>query len=210
MKFFENFDKVYCINLDRRYDRFLKFKQCIEKYDLGEFERISAVDGGYLNPREYNSSLKNGELGLLLTNEKILLNAKANNYSSILILEDDCTFTDDILNYKNLLGFLPKDWDMYYMGGNHNTHMGLPIPPFVNERVIKISNTYSTHFVAIKNSIYDDVISLIKMYKYPLDVAYTAIQKSKNVYCYYPGMAKQISDFSDIQNMTTDYDWLIK
>lgn len=210
MKFFDYFDKVYCINLDRRFDRLSKFKECVEKYNLGNFERVSAVDGSYLNCIDYSSSLKNGELGLLLTNEKIINNAIKMNYSKILILEDDCTFTDEILNYEILLKFLPENWDMFYMGGNHNTHMGIPIPPFVNEKIVKISNTYSTHFVAINNTVYTDILSLIKTYRYPLDVAYTAIQKAKNVYCYYPGMAKQIADYSDIQNASTDYDWLIK
>ena len=210
MKFFENFDKVYCINLDRRHDRFSKFRDCVQKYDLGDFKRVSAVDGATLNAKDYASPLKNGELGLLLTNEKLISNAIQMNYSSILILEDDCTFTEEILKYTKLLEFLPEDWDMYYMGGNHNTHMGLSLPPFVNEKIIKIYNTCSTHFVSIRNIVYKDILSLIKTYRYPLDVAYTELQKSKNVYCYYPGMAKQIADYSDIQNTSTDYDWLIK
>lgn len=210
MKLFDRFDKVYCVNLDKRPDRLENFKNQVEKYDLGEFTRVSAVDGSNINLNEYGNDLKPGELGLVLTNLKIIKEAKENNYESILILEDDCSFTDEILNIENYFSKLPLDWDMLYMGGNHNTHMGVQGPIVVNEKVVKLHSTYSTHFIGIKKTLFDHIEIILSKYKEPLDVSYVKLQKIFNIYSFYPAIAKQIVDFSDIQNSITDYNWLIK
>ena len=210
MRLFDRFDKVYCINLDKRPDRLENFKNQVEKYDLGEFTRVSAVDGSNINLNEYGNDLKPGELGLVLTNLKIIKEAKENNYESILILEDDCSFTDEILNIENYFSKLPLDWDMLYMGGNHNTHMGVQGPIVVNEKVVKLHSTYSTHFIGIKKTLFDHIEIILSKYKEPLDVSYVKLQKIFNIYSFYPAIVKQIVDFSDIQNSITDYNWLIK
>lgn len=210
MRLFERFDKVYLINLDRRPDRLEKFNNEVLKYDLGTFERISAVDGYNLNISEYNTNLNNGELGLILTNLQIIKDAKDKNYKTILIIEDDCYFTDEIMNIQNYFNYLPEDWDLLYMGGNHNLHMNAPPPIYINEKVCRLHSTFTTHFVGIKSSIFESILSEFSMKNQPLDVLYTDLQKKFNVYSFYPAIAKQIIDFSDIQNKITDYNWLIE
>lgn len=210
MKLFDRFDKVYLVNLDRRVDRLDNFKKEVEKYDLGNFERVSAVDGNQINLEDYGKNLKSGELGLVLTNLKIIKDAKEKNYKNILILEDDCTFSDEVLNIEEYFKELPSDWDMLYMGGNHNIHMGIESPVTINSKVTKLHSTYSTHFIGIKNTLFDHIEIILSKYKEPLDVSYVKLQKIFNVYSFYPAIAKQIVDFSDIQNKITDYNWLIK
>jgi GR25 family glycosyltransferase involved in LPS biosynthesis len=210
MKLFERFDRVYLINLDRRPDRLENFNNEVLKYDLGTFERISAVDGLYLNLSEYNTNLNKGELGLILTNLQIIKDAKNNNYKSILIIEDDCCFTDEIKNIDSYFNYLPKDWDLLYMGGNHNSHIGVPSPHIINEKVCKLHSTYTTHFIGIKHTVFDQIELIINEKNHPLDVQYTTLQKTFNAYSFYPAIAKQMVDFSDIQNTNTDYNWLIK
>jgi hypothetical protein len=99
---------------------------------------------------------------------------------------------------------------MLYMGGNHNIHMGVKAPDTVNEKVVKLHSTYSTHFVGINSTVFDHVEIILKKFSEPLDVSYVRLQKIFNVYSFYPAIAKQIVDFSDIQNKITDYNWLIK
>ena len=210
MKLFDRFDKVYCVNLDRRPDRLESFNTQVEKYDLGDYTKVSAVDGSKINIEDYGTTLKPGELGLVLTNLQIIKDSKENGYNNILILEDDCSFTDEILNIENYFNNLPSDWDMLYMGGNHNTHMGIQGPITVNEKVVKLHSTYSTHFIGIKNTLFDHIEIILSKYGEPLDVSYVKLQKIFSVYSFYPAIAKQIVDFSDIQNSVTDYNWLIK
>jgi hypothetical protein len=210
MRLFDRFDKVYCVNLDKRTDRLENFQKQVDKHNLGDYTRISAVDGKTLDLSDYSKTLSCGELGLVLTNLQIIKEAKENNFEKILILEDDCTFEDEIINIQEYFDKLPFDWDMLYMGGNHNVHIGVMPPNVINEKVCKLHTTYSTHFVGIKNTVYDHILLLLSHYKNPLDVSYVTLQKIFNVYSFYPAIAKQIVDFSDIQNSITDYNWLIK
>jgi hypothetical protein len=205
MRVFDYFDKVYLINLDKRPDRLENFKKEVEKFNLGEFERISAVDGSLLDTSRYNSGLLSGELGLLLTNRLIFEDAIKNNYNKILIVEDDCCFRDEIKNFNELITYLPEDWDMFYMGGNH-----IRPPVKINEKIVKLYHTYAAQFVAFKKPMYPIIIDFINQYKEPIDVSYAELQKSKNVYCYSPGITTQLANFSNIQNAYTDYNWLIK
>jgi len=207
MKLFERFDKVFCINLEHRVDRLENFISQVEKYDLGPFSVKKAINGKHINNL---TKLDNGNLGLVLTNKEIILESIENKYNSILVIEDDCYFTDEILNIDTYFHFLPDDWDMLYMGGNHNTHCGEIYPKKINDKVIKLHNTYTTHFVGIKNSVYNTILNTIDKYEHPLDVMYSKIQKEHNVYSFYPAIAKQLNGYSDIQNNSMNYDWLIK
>ncbi len=210
MRLFDRFDKVFCVNLDKRTDRLLNFENQVKKYDLGEFSRVSAIDGSTIDVKKYTNKLRAGELGLVMTNLEIIKESKKNNYRNILIVEDDCFFSEEIKNIEEYFNLLPSDWDMLYMGGNHNTHMRVPPPIEVNEKVVKLHSTYSTHFVGIKNTLYNHIESIISKYQEPLDLSYVRLQKSFNVYSFSPAIASQIVDFSDIQNNITDYRWLIK
>jgi len=209
MKLFKRFDKVYCINLDRRPDRLENFKKEVKKYDLGEFERFSAYDGKQLNlTNEFN--LKPGEIGIIKSNLDIIKDAKKNNYKTILIIEDDCVFNDEIINFENYFNLLPNDWDMLYMGGNHNTHMGVRPPIVINDKVVKLHSTYSAHFIGIKSSVFNQIEVLLERCQQPLDVEYVTLQKIFNCYSFTPALTSQLVNFSDIQESTTDYNWLIK
>ena len=209
MKLFDKFDKVYCINLDRRPDRLENFKKEVEKYNLGEFERFSAYDGKQLNlTNEYN--LKPGEIGIIKSNLDIIKDAKKNNYKTILIIEDDCVFNNEIINFEDYFKLLPSDWDMLYMGGNHNTHMGVKPPLKINDKVVKLHSTYSAHFIGIKSSVFDQIEELLEKSQQPLDVEYVILQKIFNCYSFTPALTSQLVNFSDIQELTTDYNWLIK
>jgi hypothetical protein len=149
-------------------------------------------------------------LGLVLTNLSIIKLAKENKYETILILEDDCNFSEEIKKVDEYFSLLPLDWDMLYMGGNHNTHMGVTPPIKVNEKVMKLHSTYSTHFIGMKSTLYEHIESMLSRYQEPLDLSYVRLQKIFNIYSFYPAIANQIVDYSDIQNNITDYRWLIK
>ena len=82
MRLFDRFDKVYCVNLDRRPDRLENFKKEVEKYNLGEFERFSAYDSNKLDVSKYPPLLKLGVVGLILSNLDIIKDAKNNNYKT--------------------------------------------------------------------------------------------------------------------------------
>jgi GR25 family glycosyltransferase involved in LPS biosynthesis len=207
MKLFDRFDKVYCINLEHREDRKNHILSECNKYDLGEVSFFNAFNGNNLsNPYK----ISNGNFGLILTNIEIIKEAKNNNYKNILILEDDCYFTSEVLNINTYFDALPDDWDMLYLGGNHNTHVGNPPPIVINEKIVKLHSTLTTHFVAINNHMYDVILARLSKFDNPIDVVYTGIQKLYNVYSTSKTIAKQLNGYSDIENRVVDYSQLIK
>ncbi len=209
MKITDFFDKTFCINLERRSDR---WEECLiefNKYGLKNINRFNAVDGKEL-PQVISGFVTPSRLALVLTNMKILEEALENNYKSILILEDDVEFNHQVIDMEDYFKMLPDDWDMLYFGGNHNTHMNVNPPIIVNEKVCKLHTTYSTHCVAINGKSISKVYDRIKKRDNALDVIYVELQNTLNVYSFYPMIATQRVSFSDIENRITDYKWLIK
>lgn len=204
------FDKTYCINLDRRPDRWKEFQTEIKKWGFSNVERYSAYDGKFLNKKKYKTNLSLGNLGLVLTNIDILNEAIKNDYEDILILEDDAVFTDEVKNFKSFMEQLPADWDMLYFGGNHTTHEGTPPPQKISDNIVKLHRTFTTHAVAIKKHMFQVVIDKIKDYQLPIDVHYSHLQLVYNIYCFTPIVARQRVGYSDIENGYRDYNNLIK
>ena len=200
------FDKVYCINLDRRKDRWEETVTELKKWNLfQDVDRISAVDGNLIVNK--TNLINNGELGLVETHLNLIRNAKNKKYKNILLIEDDIEFTEEINNLNSYFESLPDNWDMLWFGGNHNKHMGLEVN-LINDKIIKCSNTYSTHCIAINNSVYDLLISLLSKRQKPVDVYYSDIQKTYECYSFNPSIAIQRPSFSDIQNKDQDNRWL--
>jgi GR25 family glycosyltransferase involved in LPS biosynthesis len=205
MSFKKYFDKIYCINLDRRKDRWEETIKELDKWGLtDEVERYSGVDG---NSLKNETQIKDGELGILNTHLKIINESKEKNYDNILIIEDDIQFTEKIKLIDDYMSIVPNDWDMIYFGGNHNKHMGKKIN-YINDKIIKLEETYGIHCVAINNTIYDLILNVIDKRKKPIDVYYADIQKNYNCYGFNPSIALQRVSYSDIQNKVMDYKWL--
>jgi glycosyl transferase, family 25 len=205
MRLDKYFDKIYCINLDRRKDRWEETENELKKWGLlDQVERYPAVDGASLdNPY----SINNGELGILTTHINLISDAKEKNYENVLILEDDIEFTKNIINVDKYMELVPTDWDMIYFGGNHNKHMGKTID-MINDKIIKLNETYGIHCVAINNSMYDVILETIPKIMKPIDVYYSDLQKSYECYGFNPSIALQRVGYSDIQNKVMDYKWL--
>lgn len=204
---FNYFDKVVCLNLKKRTDRKSKFISQVNDLNLGNFDFFESIDGSLLDINKYNPNLLPGEIGIILTNLEVIKKAKENNLNNILIVEDDCVFDTNLINnFESLYKSVPEDWDMLYFGGNHNYNSGRKI----NDNVIQVRNTFAIHCVAIKSHLFDEIIDLISTFRTQIDVLYCELQRKYNVYCFYPAIAKQSLDFSDIQNKIVDYNYLIK
>ena len=209
------FDFSCCINLDRRTDRWEECTSEFSKWGLTNIYRIPAIDKDHI-PKNYPGvRLQQGSwgaLGLLLTTLQILKASLENQYESILIMEDDIYFTSEVNNIENLISYVPSNWDMLYIGGNHNYHnKGHRAQPIsVNDHVIKCQHTFTTHCYAIKSHMYPIFIEKLSKLTNPIDVIYTTIQKEYNVYSIHPSVAKQREGFSDIENTVRNYDsWII-
>tara|TARA_R110002051_G_scaffold181204_3_gene250682 strand:- start:1876 stop:2520 length:645 start_codon:yes stop_codon:yes gene_type:complete len=207
----EFFDKVFCINLDRREDRMLLAEEEFKKFNI-EFERFSAVDGNTLVKEDYttNPNIPGGAHGCRLSHARLVSMCKERSYKKALVLEDDVVFSEDFeKNFTNYIKEIPENWDMFYLGGNHNFHMGQKLQ-MVSEHIGKCHTTFSTHAYAINESLFDEAISVLSNGEKQVDVYYSEIQKRRNVYALYPGVTNQRADYSDVLNENVDYSKIIK
>ncbi len=202
MKFFERYDKAYCISLKRRQDRRNAFDAEVKKYDLGSYEFFDAIDGKTLNREDYIERIPLGNIGLTMTTIKLLKKAIRKKYSTILLMEDDCIFTDEINNIQEYIDLVPENWDMLYFGGNHygwHEHFR------INEKILNIKKTHMAHCIAIKSHMFKILIDELKKFETENDNVYMRIQQNYSIYCVFPSIAKQIDGISDIQNGYVNY-----
>lgn len=195
------FKQIECVNLDRRGD---KWEECLAEFATHglKVDRFSAVDG---NPIGYKGGLLDGAIGNLLSHIDIIKRAKENGYDNVLIFEDDIIMLDGVVDiFNEWVKGVPDDWDLLYLGGNHNDSLNI----MVNEHVKKITNTYTTHAYAIRNTVYDLVLDTLNKFSSEGDVLMAEVQRECNAYCFIPNIAWQRPSKSDIFNKYVNYDFL--
>jgi len=200
------FDKIYCINLKHRTDRRERAQKQFDQYKL-DVEFVEAYNG---NNYRNDFPISNGNFGLILTVEKILKDAMANDYNRILILEDDVEISEEITKFHEQITDLPLDWTLLYFGANHNTHAGSELPIFINNTFSKIHNSYTTHAVGMTRKGMELIHERFNTAPiHEIDVMYAEIQKEHPCYCFNELLMTQASDFSDIENKVVNYNNLI-
>lgn len=191
------FNKIYCVNLDSRTD---KWNTCVEEFKKNDLivERVSAVDGKTLPPR---GKLLPGELGCSASHANILRDVIKNGYDRVLILEDDVEFVPHVqIQFMEKIDSVPANWDMLYLGGNH---IDDPVP--LNRWAAKIRKTYTTSHYGITLEMAKIIVDHIEQSPLQVDVLYTHYQQKKSCYTFMPALAWQRACHSDIHNTFVDY-----
>ena len=201
------FDKFYCINLDRRTDR---WAQCLSEFKkIGiKPERFSAIDGRLL-PKD--DQVSPGNIGATASHRSVLCDAKENNFDSVLIMEDDVEFHNNFSElFDSYIKEVPDDWDLLYFGGNHslnNIWMSDP-PKKVTDHVYRITKCYAIHCYGVKRTSYEKLITALHGRGKPGDVLISDVQPELNCYILRPHLAWQRASYSDIEGGHTDYSFL--
>lgn len=87
--------------------------------------------------------LKPGQYGHLDSFKRIFEDIIINNYNTVLVLEDDCQFTDDFKNkFFNTYNNLPKNWDLVYLGVNDIHRKVSREPKMLRPHVYNINPVY--------------------------------------------------------------------
>ena len=119
------FDKIFCINLDHRTDRWAEF----EELQLPA-ERHPAT---YLQDRflAFNTS------------QKTCLE-KCKGFERSLILEDDVLFVEDCSHLEQALKDLPDGWECLYLGGNLLGQPDWKRPEYVTDNLFRVLDCWQT------------------------------------------------------------------
>lgn len=145
MEHLNPFERVVCINLDRRADRWAKFVEDLpEDWPFGEVERYAAVDGQRCqHPSWWRAG--RGAWGCYRSHLNIIEECLNRGIESLLLLEDDAICMPDFSrHWSDYLGALPEDWEIAYLGGQH-LYAGRHPPRRVNEYVVSPYDVNRTH-----------------------------------------------------------------
>lgn len=218
----EKIDRIYIINLKERSDRWINCIKQLTKYNIINYERFDAIrpDLTKIDPVQYSKNnmklSKNyiiGALGCKLSHLSIINDAKINNYSKILILEDDFLLCNNFIEkYNNTIQNIDKnniDYDMLYLGFSivrDNPYIDTSI-----NNLKKLTNAHTTHAYILDKSFYNTIINEINTCHCEIDVCYAHMQKKyNNIYGIFPSLITQRASYSDIMKKDVDYNKVIK
>lgn len=199
------FDKIYCLNLDRRTDRWKKSSKEFSKFSI-KAERWSATDGKKLNKKEISLLENNTDerilsdigrienkfaLACLLSHLEIIKDAKSNNYKKILIFEDDIIISNKFIEEVSKIKKL--EWKLLYLGASQFLWGGIEI----KNGYYNCNKTLGTFAYAVESSIYDDLINIFEKRNKSVDNFLSLIQSKYKNQCItlYPNII--ISDVGD-------------
>jgi len=204
----EYFDKIFCINLKDREDRWESAQAEFQKHNL-VVERVDAVDSRRTPSiviKDGPEQIGYGARGCSLSHVKVLQNMIDNNIQRALILEDDICFKDDLqMFFHHRERFIPGNWDILYLGGNHIGKLIVHNGP-----IYRTDGTYTTGSYGITLEFAKIAIAKIKELTTPVDVVYSRLAKHFKMYTFNPGIAWQKAGHSDVENEFKDYEWHLK
>jgi len=147
---FKSFEKIFCINLAERQDRWSISEQHFKQLEIDNYERINAVKvNGNISPK------RKGQIGCALSFTFCIDKIIKGNLKNSLILEDDFEFKleKDLLFSKleKCLNELPLDWDSLYLGGTVGNFYGVNPLQNYSSNLFKLNCAYTTHAIAFSN-----------------------------------------------------------
>lgn len=200
---------VFYINLLTRPDRKAHIIDQFKRVGITAYERFNAIclPSG------------NGRIGCTLSHLKCLELAKERQYKTVLICEDDTTFTKPALFMKQFRKFMNKHlpmatngWDVVLLAGNN-------VPPYttVDDTCIKVTHCQTTTCYLVAQHYYDTLINNIKTglkllmqeptkhLFYAIDMYWLHLQKQDCWFLITPLTVVQREDYSDIEKRKTNY-----
>src|SRR3990167_9690175 len=200
----EYFDRIYCLNLDRRKDKWERLSKRFEKLNIS-VERFSAIDGKHEDIvtewklKKQTADLEkqpfmdtSGKMACDLSHRKIIEDAKYHNFDNFLVFEDDVLFHKDFHNQFQKIQQI-KDWKMIYLGSSHSAWNGVK---FLDNGFYLGKRSSGIFATAFHSSIYDHVLSLPMIR--PLDVNMELITQPKfhgEIFVFHPNIV--IADVED-------------
>jgi len=188
-------DNIYLLNLFRRIDRYNNSVERLKNIEIYNFEQFYGIDGNnkiinilynyyysklllFLKGKNlgYKKSIpSSGSLAILFSMKNMLFDAIRQEYSKILVLQDDIFFIDNFYDRLQEQLKIIKDikWKLLYLGANDRN-----LKNKSNEDLIKIKknkyyfaegNIDGAFGVIIDNSIFTELIEEIDKFNLPFD-----------------------------------------
>lgn len=217
-------DIGFYINLDNREDRRNKIENQLNDLKITGINRLSAFN-------DYDSGPLNCKKSHYMAYEFFL----ETNLETLLILEDDCLFLDDLNKYYNQIidDIYDTDWDLFWLGCRNRIK-----PNYYKNNCYKVSSVSHAHSYIIRRNFCEEILNLYPIEKYnsiaidellclsvygedmvanpykydfynnmnPLH----SFKTSRTALCYQKALTTQYKSFSDLWLMDVDYEDYIK
>jgi len=200
------FEKIYCINLADRKDRWEHVTNEFKKINC-TVERFNAIDGRVI-PQPQGVKINPGEVGAYLSHMTLLKHIINNNIKTALIFEDDVIFCDNFnekfdLFYKQL----PENKTLVYVSGNYSNQNPNVTITQITENIYSTIGTLALHayFLDLETAktIYN--LLMVRYPKEPVDDAFICYHKLDPTYVFKPNLVYQKPDYSNTRFGYRDY-----
>tara|TARA_B110000259_G_scaffold165744_1_gene192804 strand:+ start:9892 stop:10530 length:639 start_codon:yes stop_codon:yes gene_type:complete len=202
-------DNVYAINLKSSTDRLENIQR--ECHKIGtHFQLVEAIDGREENVKwvnnEWNSKYDGwtqGAAGLVHTTIKIIKEAKAKKYKSIMIMEDDIVFKEGAYKEaQKLVKSLPENWELLHLAQQHYGNS-------LNSRIgslVRLTSSWSCQIYIISERVYDEYLEWLELVDRPIDsITSKIIHPKGNSYAPLRDLISTIPNYSTIRDMEINY-----
>ena len=208
---FSFFDKIYCINLSNRTDRWNMCLRQFSKFEMCNVQRFDAVK--YNHPKL--STKANRQIGCALSHYNIIKEAKLKNYSNILVLEDDFLFLVSPEQFRKNLNELEKykNFDVCMLSYSCNNFENIDNTIFMKIIFSQTASGYivNSHYYDKLISLYEWGIPLLEQTKihweYANDIIWKDLQKNDNWIGFKERQGKQMASYSDNSKQICDYNF---
>ena len=183
------FRDIYCINTQERSDK--------HEYINGVM-MAQNLKAQFYRPKR---NMESGAKGCRESHLAVLRDARKRGLPSVLIFEDDVEFVGDIREVV-----LPKEWDMFYIGGNWVDILDKS----ESDNYCRV-RSWSTYGYAVNRAFYDVLIDGLEKTEKEIDRYYLEnIHPNHRVYMSKPQIVVPSEKFedSDIMGKTMDYGFL--
>ena len=196
------------INLEERTDR----RVHVEK-------QLASIGIPQDNVHRFNAvKMKDGRIGCSMSHLRCIQLAQKNNWSHVLIVEDDITFLDPTMFKRQLTNFFQDKipHDILLFGGN-------VVPPYkhMNSYCVQVFSCQTTTGYLVNQHYYETLIQNIhegirklleepeKHFLYAIDKYWFSLQRQHVWFIIVPLSVVQLQNYSNIEERETDYSRLM-
>jgi len=189
------FEKAYYINLDKRPERKIYIEKQLQKVGI-DAERFPGII-----PSEKLNFPTIGHRGCVLSHRAVIQKALDDGLKNVLIIEDDCVFTEEFPNISKLMIadmlFLKPRWDFLFF--YYKECCGYTKTKEISKNLQYIEGTAKTHFYGVNKNAYKKVLKLIDTYSDSIGQIYHAESTDFDVIAPMSDLVNQLPGFSDTE-----------
>jgi hypothetical protein len=194
------FQKVYVITCDPFVARQTYIRQHFAQNNI-QFEFRSATQTNTIK----SNTISESETSLVLAHLHCVIDAKLNCYDQILICEDDVELCDGFdQKLDSFIEQVPVDWQFLQLGNQYWATHWLT-RDYIKPNLYRFRWGTGSHCVAIKNTAYDNSISILSKLSSPVDLLYYELFSKLNCYCPEKFLADALSKNDHLQHSDKKY-----